>query len=85
MLNFQQITMPYLAARVPSDWQVSTSIRGRSVEWSDRHDLVAITFHTPSAFHALQPCGSVQVARICVVMGGPHVTLLPEEAGRTRT
>jgi len=45
-------------------------------------DVVGITFHTPSAFHAYDIATRFRSRGICVVMGGPHVTLLPEEASQ---
>ena len=82
-LNFQQITMPYLAARVPSDWQVThVDEEAESINWTDKPNLVGITFHTPSAYHAYRLAAEFRARGVCVVLGGPHVTLLPEEAGR---
>ncbi|MGA2184302.1 MAG: hypothetical protein ABSH47_14865 [Bryobacteraceae bacterium] len=82
-LNFQQITMPYLAARVPSDWQVThVDEEAEDIDWKDQPDVVGITFHTPSAYHAYGLAGRFRSRGACVVMGGPHVTLLSEEAGR---
>ena len=83
VLNFQQITMPYLAARVPPGWDVihvdeEAEAVGRNLE----ADVVAITFHTPSAYHAYDLAMRFRSRGICVAMGGPHVTLLPEEASR---
>src|ERR1039458_4382673 len=53
VLNFQQITMPYLAAFVPPQWTViHIDEVVRPVDFGLRVDLVAITFHTPSAPHA---------------------------------
>jgi radical SAM superfamily enzyme YgiQ (UPF0313 family) len=78
-LNFQQITMPYLAARVPSDWRVT---HVEDIDWTDQPDVVGITFHTPSAYDAYGLAARFKSRGACVVMGGPHVTLLPEEAGR---
>ena len=50
VLNFQQITMPYLAARVPAGWQVvHVDEEAEEIDWSTAADVVAITFHTPSA------------------------------------
>jgi radical SAM superfamily enzyme YgiQ (UPF0313 family) len=82
-LNFQQITMPYLAARVPLDWQVlHVDEEAEEVDWTLRPDLVAITFHTPSAYHAYDLAARFSSRGVCVAMGGPHVTLLPDEAAR---
>ena len=83
VLNFQQITMPYLAARVPPDWHViHVDEEAGKLDWNIEADLVAITFHTPSANHAYNMAAHFRLRGACVVMGGPHVTLLPEEAAR---
>ena len=75
--------MPYLAARVPSDWHVShVDEEAEEIDWTDQPDVVGITFHTPSAYHAYGLAARFRSRGACVVMGGPHVTLLPEEAGR---
>jgi len=83
VLNFQQITMPYLAARVPPHWDVThIDEEPEAIDWNIDTDLVGITFHTPSAFHAYNIATSFRTRGIRVVMGGPHVTLLPEEASQ---
>src|ERR1035438_637419 len=83
VLNFQQITMPYLAARVPPTWNVThIDEEAEAIDWNIDLDIVGITFHTPSAFHAYDIAMRFRARGICVVMGGPHVTLLPEEASR---
>jgi radical SAM superfamily enzyme YgiQ (UPF0313 family) len=75
--------MPYLAARVPSGWQVShVDEEVEEIDWSYEPDLVGITFHTPSAPHAYEVAARFRSRGICVAMGGPHVTLLPEEASQ---
>src|SRR3974390_727158 len=52
VLNFQQITMPYLAAFVPPKWKVIHIDEEVSpIDITIAVDLVGITFHTPSAFH----------------------------------
>jgi radical SAM superfamily enzyme YgiQ (UPF0313 family) len=83
VLNFQQITMPYLAARVPANWEVAhVDEEAGELDWNSHADLVGITFHTPSAFHAYAIAAHFRSRGIPVAMGGPHVTLLPEEAAR---
>ena len=83
MLNFQQITMPYLAARVPPNWDViHVDEEAEEIDWNMDADVVGITFHTPSAFHAYDIATRFRSRGICVVMGGPHVTLLPQEASQ---
>lgn len=83
ILNFQQITMPYLAARVSPNWDViHVDEEAEEIDWNIDADVVGITFHTPSAFHAYDIATRFRSRGICVVMGGPHVTLLPEEASQ---
>ncbi len=52
------------------------------IDWNMAADVVGITFHTPSAFHAYDIAARFRARGICVAMGGPHVTLVPEEASR---
>jgi radical SAM superfamily enzyme YgiQ (UPF0313 family) len=81
VLSFQQITMPYLAARVPPGWEVAhVDEEAESVDWTAVADVLGITFHTPSAYHAYDIAARFRSRGTWVVMGGPHVTLLPEEA-----
>jgi radical SAM superfamily enzyme YgiQ (UPF0313 family) len=83
VLNFQQITMPYLAARVPPGWNVIHIDEGaEEIDWNIEADLVGITLHTPSAYYAYGIAARFRSRGTCVVMGGPHVTLLPEEASQ---
>ncbi len=80
-LNFQQITMPYLAARVPHGWDViHVDEEVEEIDWNIEVDVVGITFHTPSAYHAYDIAARFRSLGKCTVMGGPHVTLVPEEA-----
>jgi radical SAM superfamily enzyme YgiQ (UPF0313 family) len=82
-LSFQQITMPYLAARVPPGWHVThVDEDAEAIDWAEQPDVVGITFHTPSAYHAYDLAARFRSRGTCVAMGGPHVTLLPDEAGR---
>jgi hypothetical protein len=83
VLNFQQITMPYLAARVPAGWAVAhVDEEAEDIDWKAQADVVGITFHTPSAFLAYGIAERFRERGSCVVLGGPHVTLLPEEASQ---
>ena len=83
VLNFQQITMPYLASRVPPSWDVvHIDEEAEDIDWNIHADVIGITFHTPSALHAYDIAERFRAREICVAMGGPHVTLLPEEAAQ---
>jgi radical SAM superfamily enzyme YgiQ (UPF0313 family) len=73
--------MPYLAAFVPPHWKVLHVDEAVEPVNIDTHaDLVAITFHTPSAPHAYSHAARFRQRGIPVALGGPHVTLLPDEA-----
>jgi radical SAM superfamily enzyme YgiQ (UPF0313 family) len=73
--------MPYLAARVPPGWDViHVDEEAEAIDWTVDADVVGLTFHTPSAVHAYEIASRFRARGRCVVMGGPHVTLLPEEA-----
>ena len=50
------------------------------VDFDIHADLVAITFHTPSAAHAYSLAARFRRQGRTVALGGPHVTLLPDEA-----
>src|SRR5512138_516582 len=77
VLNFQQITMPYLAAFVPPGWDVvHVDEAVTRVDLSAEADLVAMTFHTPSALHVYDMAYAFRSRGIPVALGGPHVTLL---------
>ena len=81
VLNFQQITMPYLAAFVPPHWTVRHVDEAvEPVDFGAPADLVAITFHTPSAPHAYALAARFRQRGTTVTLGGPHVTLMPDEA-----
>lgn len=81
VLNFQQITMPYLAARAPAGWEVRhVDEEAEPVSEEAEADVVGITFHTPSAYHAYGLADRFRRRGACVALGGPHVTLLPDEA-----
>jgi radical SAM superfamily enzyme YgiQ (UPF0313 family) len=82
-LNFQQITMPYLAARVPPHWNVfHVDEEAEEIDSRIEPDVVALTFHTPSAYHAYDLAARFRSLGACVVLGGPHVTLVPDEAAQ---
>ena len=73
--------MPYLAAYAPSHWTVlHVDEAVEPVDLEASADLVAITFHTPSAPHAYELAARFRQRGVTVALGGPHVTLLPDEA-----
>jgi radical SAM superfamily enzyme YgiQ (UPF0313 family) len=73
--------MPYLAALTPPGWDIEhVDEEVEEVDFVRRYDLVGITFHTPSASHAYALADRFRGRGTPVVLGGPHVTLLPDEA-----
>jgi radical SAM superfamily enzyme YgiQ (UPF0313 family) len=83
VINFQQVTMPYLAALTPPHWEVEHIDEGQEkIDFDKKVDLVGITFHTPSAHYVYGIAAEFRSRGITVVMGGPHVSLVPDEAER---
>lgn len=81
VIGFQQCTMPYLAALTPPNWQIEhVDEEVEEVDFAKGYDLVAITFHTPSANHAYNIAARFREKGVTVAMGGSHVTLMPNEA-----
>jgi radical SAM superfamily enzyme YgiQ (UPF0313 family) len=80
-IKFQQCTMPYLAAFFPDDWEViHTDEEVSPVDYRGTYDLVGLTFHTPCCYHAYEIARRFRAKGVTVIMGGPHVTLVPDEA-----
>lgn len=82
--NFIQITMSYLAAFVDeAKYDVYlVDEYNQKIPYGEKFDLVAITVNTPNATHCYNISKHFREQGSKVVMGGPHVTLLPEEAMR---
>lgn len=83
LIRFPQLTMPLLAALTPSDVDVHhTDEIVSKVTFSRAFDLVGITTTTCSAPHAYELAEEFRNRGVPVVLGGPHPTLMPEEALR---
>ena len=79
--NFAQLTMPYLAGFVRPPHQVAiVDEYNHTVRSDSPADLVGITCNTPNAGHVYRLADSFRSRGKLVVLGGPHATLLPEEA-----
>jgi radical SAM superfamily enzyme YgiQ (UPF0313 family) len=80
--NFSQITIPYLAAFVDERFFEITLVDEycRRIPFRKPFDLVAITVNTPNAPHCYEISAEFHKRGVRVVMGGPHATLLPDEA-----
>ncbi|ABR49417.1 Radical SAM domain protein [Alkaliphilus metalliredigens QYMF] len=80
--NFIQITMPYLAAFIDESKYEITLIDeyNQRVPYDDYFSLVALTVNTSNATHCYEIARRFKEKGSKVVMGGPHATLLPDEA-----
>ena len=82
-INYYALTLPTLAALVPAQMQATVQLVDEGVEplhGMEQADLVAITAVTASAPRAYALADQARALGKTVVMGGPHVTLMPDEA-----
>ncbi|MHB0870880.1 MAG: B12-binding domain-containing radical SAM protein, partial [Chloroflexota bacterium] len=81
LIQFPQLTMPLLAALTPPDVEIHhTDEIVEPVDLERPADLIAITCNTPAANHVYRLADAFRQRGRKVVLGGPHVTVLPEEA-----
>lgn len=76
------LTLPYLAALTPTDWDVrlfDEQLQG--VDFDSPADLVAITTWTRNSLRAYDIADEFRKRAVRVIMGGPHVHFHAEEAG----
>ena len=83
-LRYAPLTLTTLAALVPPDIQAEIEIIDEGVDEIDpqhiRADLVGITLITGNAVRAYAVADQLRAQGIPVVLGGPHVTLVPDDA-----
>jgi radical SAM superfamily enzyme YgiQ (UPF0313 family) len=81
LIQFPQLTMPLIAALTSPDVEIHhTDELVEAVDFEREVDLVAITCNTPAANHVYWMADEFRRQGRKVVLGGPHVTVLPEEA-----
>lgn len=80
--NFVQITMPYLAGFIDENrYDVSlVDEYNQNIPFEQEFDLIAITVNTPNASHCYRIAARYRQCGAKVVMGGPHATLMTDEA-----
>ncbi|MDF2883161.1 MAG: radical protein [Clostridiaceae bacterium] len=80
--NFIQITMPYLAAFIDqSKYNVSlVDEYNQKIPNEGNYDLAAVTVNTSNASHCYEIADKFRKKGAKVVFGGPHATLLSQEA-----
>ena len=79
--QMEPLSMALLASLMPADVEVSFyDDRLESIPFDDPADLVAISVETFTALRAYKIARQFRARGVPVVLGGYHVTLLPEEA-----
>src|SRR6185503_9051776 len=82
-LRYQPLTLTTLAALVPSDLPIDLRLFDEGitdVPLDLQADLVGLTVITGTAMRAYELADHFRARGITVVLGGPHVTLIPEDA-----
>jgi len=79
--KFPSLSLAALAAVTPAEWQIALNDENlEPLTLSSDADLIAITAMTPQAPRAYQIATAFRAAGKTVIMGGFHVSNLPEEA-----
>jgi radical SAM superfamily enzyme YgiQ (UPF0313 family) len=82
-LRYQPLTLTTLAALVPPELDVELTLIDEGIEEVPRNleaDLVGLTVITGTAPRAYELAGALRARVAAVVLGGPHVTLVPDDA-----
>ncbi len=83
-LRYLPLTLPTLAALVPEELDIRLTCLDEGIQEVDPErleaDLVGLTVLTGSAPRAYELAGRLRARGVRVVLGGPHVTLVPEDA-----
>ena len=78
--GFVRLSLPTIAALTPSDWDVEIfDSRTAPVDFNSEIDLVGITAFTAEIPNAYKIADGFRNRGVKVVMGGIHVSALPEE------
>lgn len=81
--QMEPLSMAQLASLTPKDVEiVFFDDRLEKINYNEKADLVAITVETYTARRAYQIASKFRKNNIPIIMGGFHVTLLPEEASK---
>ncbi len=84
-LRYAPLTLTTLAALVPKTIRAEISIYDEGIQEIPDNldaDLVAMTVITGTANRAYKMAQAYRKRGLSVVLGGPHVTLMPEEAAQ---
>jgi radical SAM superfamily enzyme YgiQ (UPF0313 family) len=79
--GFVRLNLPTIAALTPADWDVEIlDARVKPVDYDAKPDLVGITGFTAEMPGAYEIADNFRKKGVPVVMGGVHVSALPDEA-----
>ncbi|MDH3490878.1 MAG: cobalamin-dependent protein, partial [Gammaproteobacteria bacterium] len=82
-LRYPPLTLPTLAALVPEDVEHELQVFDEGIEDIPEDlavDLVGITVITGNARRSYELAKNFRARGVTVVLGGPHVTLVPDDA-----
>ncbi|WP_254275726.1 radical SAM protein [Halomonas sp. 3H] len=82
-LRYMPLTLPTLAALVPDELDIELTCLDEGIQDVDTDldvDLVGMTVITGTAPRAYALAATFRARGVAVVLGGPHVTLAPEDA-----
>ena len=82
-LRYAPLTLSTLAAYIPPELNATVEILDEGIEDVDLNlqtDLIGMTVITGSSHRAYELAAHFRGRGIPVVLGGPHVTLMPEDA-----
>ncbi len=85
-LRYMPQTFPTLVSMIPEDVPLEVTCIDEGIQEVDAHslqaDLVGMTVITGTSTRAYELADILRTRGIPVVLGGPHVTLVPEEAAQ---
>jgi radical SAM superfamily enzyme YgiQ (UPF0313 family) len=82
-LRYAPLTLTTLASLIPPELNIDVEVLDEGVEDVDLNlqaDLIGMTVITGSSMRAYELADSFRSRGIPVVLGGPHITLIPEDA-----
>src|SRR6267378_1245975 len=83
-LRYMPLTLPTLASLVPPELNAEVACLDEGIHDVDpdriEADLVGLTVITGTAKRAYELAAKLRARKVPVVLGGPHVTLIPEDA-----
>lgn len=78
--TFPPLSLAYVAAVTPDDWEIKIIDENFDKFEFEEADLVGITAFTSNITRAYEIAGIYRAKNIKVIMGGIHVSMLPDEA-----